>query len=118
MSGAGLTPEAAAFAAKYRAQIPPHNDSAAEPYVPERLSQAGQLYRDHLRRMTSEHDYATTVSELRKDCERCDMEIAEKLSKCKDSGCSVMGGKRRSNMRSKKNRRRRTTSRRRSRARR
>jgi len=115
----GLTPTAAAFATEYRAQmLPRHNDSAAEPYVPERLSTEGQLFSDHLRRMTSDHDYETKVRELRKDCEKCDMEIAAKLSKCKDSACNMMGGKRRSNMRSKKNRRRRTTSRRRSRARR
>jgi hypothetical protein len=104
MSSAGLTPAAEAFANR-------HIRNAG-------LSQEGQAFSDHLERMKSDPAYATKVHELRKDCEKCDMEIAAKLSKCKDSGCSVMGGKRRSKKRSKKSRSRRTISRRRSRARR
>jgi hypothetical protein len=106
MSSAGLTQEAQAFAQQYR-----HAE----------LSPEGQAFRDHLARMKSDHDYATKLRELRKDCEKCDMEIAAKLSKCNGSGCSVMGGNKRSKTktRSKKSRSRRTTShRRRSRARR
>jgi hypothetical protein len=112
----GLTPEAEAFAAKYRAGEYKHSGSVAEPYVPEKLTPEAEAFRDHLARMNSDHEYATKVRESRKDCDKCDMEIAAKLSKW-------MGGKKRSkkrsNMRSKKNRSRRTTShRRRSRARR
>jgi len=102
MSSAGLTPEAEAFANL-------HIRNAG-------LSQEGQAFSDHLVRMKSDPDYATKVRELRKDCEKCDMEIATKLSKCKGSGCIVMGGKRRSKKRSKKSRSRRTISCRRARA--
>jgi hypothetical protein len=114
----GLTPEAEAFAAKYRAGEYKHSGSVAEPYVPEKLTPEAEAFRDHLARMNSDHEYATKVRESRKDCDKCDMEIAAKLS-----SSSMMGGKKRSkkrsNMRSKKNRGRRTTShRRRSRARR
>ena len=84
------------------------------------LSPEGQAFRDHLAQMQSDNEYANKVRELRKDCYKCDMEIIDTLSKCKDTtGCSVMGGKKRSKKRSKKSRSRRTTShRRRSRARR
>ena len=119
----GLTPEAEAFAANFRAGKYRHSGSVAEPYVPEKLTPEAEALRDHPARMKSDHEYATKVRESRKDCDKCDMVIAAKLSKCKDTGCSVMGGKKRSkkrsNRRSKKNRGRRTTShRRRSRARR
>jgi hypothetical protein len=121
----GLTPAAQAFAAQYRAGV--HSGSVAEPYVHTPLSPEGQAFahklQTHKSKMDNDADYATKVRELRRDCVKCDMEIADKLSKCKGSSCSVMGGKKRSkkrsNMRSKKNRGRRTTShRRRSRARR
>jgi hypothetical protein len=131
----GLTPAAEAFAAKFRAGKYGHSGSVAEPYVHEQLSPAGAAFaaefrdgkhdkmRNHLRKMDDDDDYRTKVHDLRKDCDKCDMDIADKLSKCKGTSCSVMGGKKRSkkrsNMRSKKNRSRRTTShRRRSRARR
>ena len=105
MSSTGLTPDAEAFAIQYVRG-------------PE-LSSEGKIFRDHLARMKSDHEYVTKVRESRKDCEKCDMEIAAKLSKCKGSGCIVMGGKKRSKKRSKKSRSRRTISRRRrSRARR
>ena len=124
----GLTPEAEAFAAKFRAGKYGHSGSVAEPYVHEQLSPAGAAFaaefrdgkhdkmRNHLHKMDDDVEYRTKVHDLRKDCDKCDMEIADELSKCK-------GGKKRSkkrpNRRSKKNRSRRTTShRRRSRARR
>jgi hypothetical protein len=88
----GLTPEAEAFAADYR-----------------------KFFMPHLVRMQNDHDYIHTVRELRKTCEKCDMDIAKQLS-------GGVGGKKRSKKhckkRSKKNMRRCTTSRRRSRARR
>ena len=139
----GLTPAAQAFAANFRADKYVHSGSVAEPYVPEKLTPEAQAFaaefrdgkhdkmRNHLRKMDDDDEYRTKVHDLRKDCDKCDMDIADKLSKCKGTGCSVMGGKKRSkkrsnmrskkrsNMRSKKNRSRRTTShRRRSRARR
>jgi hypothetical protein len=86
-----LSPEAEKFGAEYR-----------------------KFFMPHLERMQNDHAYIHTVRELRKTCEKCDMDIAKKLS----VGLSV-GGKRRSKKRSKKHskksRRRRTTSRRRSR---
>jgi hypothetical protein len=115
----GLTTEAEKFADERLRHI--KRDSVPEPYVPEPLSPDGQAFRDHLARMQNDYEYKQNVLKLRKDCDKCDMDIANTLS-CKGSSCSVMGGKRRSKKHckkhSKKNRHRCTTSRRRSRARR
>jgi hypothetical protein len=125
-----LSPEGQAFAAKFRAGEYGHSGLVPEPYVPEPLSPEGQAFAAdyradaqmrHLARMQNEYEYRQNVLKLRKDCDKCDMDIANTLT-CKGSSCSVMGGKRRSKKHckkhSKKNRRRCTTSRRRSRARR
>ena len=125
----GLTPEAKAFAARFRAGEYGHSGSVTEPYVPEQLTPEAEAFAaeyraqmHHPARMQNDDEYIHKVRELRKDCDKYDMDIAKKLSKCKGSSCSVMGGKRRSKKHckkhSKKNRRRCTTSRRRSRARR
>lgn len=123
----GLSPDAQAFSANYRAGNYGHSGSVAEPYVPAKLTLDAEAFaakmRNHRSKMENDTDYATNVRQSRMDCDKCDMEIVDNLSKCKGSSCSMMGGKKRSkkrsNRRSKKSRSRRTTShRRRSRARR
>lgn len=129
----GLIPEAEAFAARFRAGEYGHSGLVTEPYVPDNLTpeaeKFGAEYRTllmHRKRINGkDEEYIQKVHELRKNCDKCDMEIANELSKCKDSSCSMMGGKRSKKRskkhckkRSKKNMRRCTTSRRRSRARR
>jgi hypothetical protein len=119
----GLSPAAQAFSANYRAGNYGHSGLVAEPYVPAKLTLDAEAFaakmRNHRSKMENDTDYATNVRQSRMDCDKCDMEIVDNLSKCKGSSCSMMGGKKRSNRRSKKSRSRRTIShRRRSRARR